>query len=97
MNNYMNPPRTSAGDLSPFPESAWPGIAARLQMTAREASIVQGLFQRMNEEAIARKLGISRHTVHTHMNRLYRKLSVQSRGDLFLRVLQEYMGYEPVR
>lgn len=79
------------GDPSPVPDHVWPALGARLGITDREIAIVRGLFQRMNEASIASSLGISPHTVHTHLNRVYRKLNVQSRGDLFLRVVTELM------
>lgn len=84
-------PTLIGGDRSPVADHAWPGIAARLKLTDRETAIIRGLFHRMNETAIASALGISHHTVHTHLNRVYRKLKVQSRADLFLRVVKEYV------
>ncbi len=91
MNELPVTPSAVEADRSPVPDHAWPGIAARLHMTDRETAIVRGLFQRLNEEAIGSALGISHHTVHTHLNRIYRKLAVQSRADLFLRVVKEYV------
>ena len=91
MNHFPLAPVAVGGDRSPVPDHAWSGISTRLNLTDRETAIVRGLFQRMNEEAIGSALGISHHTVHTHLNRVYRKLKVQSRADLFLRVVKEYM------
>ena len=42
---------------------------------------------------MANQLGLSRHTVHTHMMRLYRKRHVTKRSELLLRALQEADGH----
>jgi DNA-binding CsgD family transcriptional regulator len=41
---------------------------------------------------IADHLGISPHTVHTHIERLYRKVGVASRVSLVRRVFVEYLS-----
>ena len=41
------------------------------------------------ELAIASDLGISQHTVHTYLERVYRKLAVGSRVALVVRVMAE--------
>jgi DNA-binding CsgD family transcriptional regulator len=43
------------------------------------------------EVIIAERLGISSHTVHCHMTRLYRKLHVNSRPNLLLRVFNVHL------
>ena len=47
--------------------------------------------------AIALELGISQHTVHTYLSRLYRKLGVTSRVQLVLSVLDEFPLREAAR
>ena len=75
-----------------LPKFAWPGLARQLRLTEREAAVVEGLFAGDSEFAIARRLGISFHTVHTYVGRVYRKLSVTTRGELFLRVFAAYVA-----
>lgn len=67
------------GFLSP---EAWDYLAHRLGMSHRERQIAQGILADRKELAIAHHLGVSAHTVHTHLERLYRKLGVGSRLQL---------------
>jgi DNA-binding NarL/FixJ family response regulator len=53
--------------------------------------IVRGVFDDHKEEQIGCELGISRHTVNTYFQRIYRKLRVSSRPQLILRVMAEYL------
>lgn len=52
---------------------AWQQLARSLRLTKREIQIVRGIFDDQTELAIAANLGISTHTVHTHVERLHRK------------------------
>lgn len=70
---------------------AWREIAATLRLSRREAEILQALFDDAKESSIAADLGISAHTVHSHIERLYRKLQVSSRVTLVVRVFNEYV------
>ena len=74
-----------------FPERAWEQIAHSLRLTRREAQIVRGAFDDRTELAMARDLGISIHTVHTHVERLHRKLGVVDRVSLVLLVVDEFL------
>jgi len=58
-----------------------------LRLSRRECEITQAVFDDAKEETIAAGLGISAHTVHTHLERLYRKLGVGSRASLVVLVL----------
>lgn len=73
-----------------FSDTAWTQLAHSLRLSAREFQIVQGVFDDKKEVSIARDLGISPHTVHTHLERLYDKLEVASRVALVLRVVAEH-------
>ncbi len=55
-------------------------------LTAREREVAQGLGQGLSEKQLAARLGITVHTVHTYVKRLYRKLHVNSRTELLRRV-----------
>jgi hypothetical protein len=50
------------------------------------------LFNDEKELAIATSLGITTRTVHTHIERLYRKLGTKDRAQLLLRVMQEFLA-----
>ena len=74
---------------------AWKTIAKSLRISDRELEIIQGIFDDRKELAIADELKISMHTVHTHLERLYRKLGVSSRVALVLYILSEYLSSIP--
>jgi DNA-binding NarL/FixJ family response regulator len=74
---------------------AWKTIAKSLRISDRELEIIQGIFDDRKEFAIASELKISAHTVHTHCERLYRKLGVSSRVALVLYILSEYLSLVP--
>jgi DNA-binding CsgD family transcriptional regulator len=83
-------PRRSCGsDI--FPDCAWTEIGRSLRLTRRELQIVRGIFDDCTEFAIGAGLGISAHTVHTHMERLHRKLAVADRLELVLRIIHEFL------
>ena len=73
----------------------WRIIAQSLRISNRELQIIQGIFDDRKEFAIADELKISVHTVHTHLERLYRKLGVSSRVALVLYILSEYISSLP--
>ena len=68
-----------------FSNEAWRQLARSLGLSKRESQIVPALFDDNKESAIATQLGISRHTVHTYTERLYRKMGVSSRVGLVRR------------
>lgn len=74
-----------------FSEQAWEEIARSLQLSGRELQIVRGIFDDDTDLGIAQNIGISLHTVHTHVERLHHKLAVMNRPQLLLRVMQEFV------
>ena len=72
---------------------AWTAIRKALRLSVRELQIVTSLIEDRieTEEGIGRALGISPHTVHTHLERLYKKIGVASRAHLIVRVFAEYV------
>jgi DNA-binding CsgD family transcriptional regulator len=79
------------GAQFPMDTAAWVAIGDTLHLTERELQIVRAMFDGRREDDIARALGISRYTVHTHFGRLYRKLQVDSCSGLLLRVFRVYL------
>ncbi len=75
--------------LSP---AEWALIAGALRLSPRELDVVQCIFDDHTEASMARQLAISVHTVHTHLERLYRKLGVSTRCGAAIRVFAEYAG-----
>jgi len=75
-----------------LPDHSWLAIVRSLGLSEREAQIAQLLLGDDNrEETIAATLAISPHTVHTYLERLYRKLGVTSRCQVVARMFQEYV------
>ena len=74
-----------------FSERAWEQVARRLRLSRRELEVVRGVFDGWTESAIAAGLRISARTVHTHVERLHRKLRVGHQVALVLRVLEEFL------
>jgi len=83
-------PKGAAG-AAIFSDRVWAEIARSLRFTRRELEIVRGVFDDRTEFAIAADLGISPHTVHTHLERLRHKLAVVDRAALILQVVQEFL------
>ena len=52
------------------------------ELPFRLQQVLACLLQGDSEKQIARRLGISRHTVNRHVQRLYRRFEVHSRGEL---------------
>lgn len=75
-----------------LPETTWQTLAASLRMSDRELEITKHIFDDRKELAIACTLGISPHTVHTHLERLYHKLNVGSRVELVVAVFAAYLS-----
>lgn len=78
-----------------LPPAQWMGIASALRLSPRELEVVRGVFECGCDPVIALRLGISPHTVHTHLDRIYRKLNLSSRCDLVLRVFAAYLSLQP--
>ena len=83
----------SGGDLSGqnvFAREEWQTLTEALGLSPRESSVVRSVFDGASEKAIAEQLGLSPHTVHTYLWRIYRKLHVRSREELLVRVFAEF-------
>ncbi len=50
-------------------------------LTERETEVIKRLPEGYTNKEIANDLGIAEHTVETHMDRIFRKLSVRSRTE----------------
>jgi len=65
----------------------WQLIDRELRLSAREHDIVELVLADVKESAMGARLGISPNTVHTHLERLYRKVGVRGRVQLVVRAL----------
>lgn len=72
-------------------EKAWAEIERSLKLSGRELQITRGVFDNLTEGAIAANLCISEHTIHEHLNRLFKKLRVTTRGQMIVRVMHEFL------
>ena len=70
----------------------WRATTDTLGLSGRECEIVGSMIEGNSEAEIALHLGISPHTVHTHLERLHRKLNVANRPHLIGRVLEAFAG-----
>ena len=75
-----------------FTPQQWEHLRRKLDLSGRQLEIVQCIFDDWVGGRIALELGISDHTVHTHVERLYRKLGVNSRCELIVRVVAECLN-----
>lgn len=91
-NGGSSPEDPQPAEVSRFAETKWPAAVMGLKLSPREIEIVQCMLSfKENEIAIAQHLRISPHTVHTHLERLYRKLGVNSRCQVIARIFLAYL------
>ncbi|MBT8240338.1 MAG: LuxR family transcriptional regulator [Acidimicrobiia bacterium] len=76
---------------SVFTEQDWMRLASRLHLSSRSLQIVRHVFDDSCEKEMSSNLGISRRTVHTHLERVYKRFGVHSRASLIVFVVSEYM------
>jgi DNA-binding NarL/FixJ family response regulator len=74
-----------------FSKRAWDEVARRLRLSQREVDVLRGMFDGLTESAMAVELRISLRTVHTHVERLHRKLRVTHQVALVLLVVVEFL------
>lgn len=70
----------------------WQAIATRLHLSPRELQIAQGLLDGLDERSVAGRIFISEHTVHTYVQRLYRKIGVNSRCEFLIRLFVAFLA-----
>jgi DNA-binding CsgD family transcriptional regulator len=76
------------------PEARTPGFSAaqeaeaRTLLTPREAQILDAIADGLTNKAIARRLGISLHTVKFHVESVFRKLGASTRAEAVARATE---------
>jgi two-component system, NarL family, response regulator LiaR len=78
-------------------ERNWPGN--ELALTARESEVAAFLGERLSNHAIADALGISEHTVKSHLKSIFQKTGVASRAQAIARIAEDpdFRRVRPVR
>ena len=90
MASQVQSPNTLAVDAI-LSGDAWRALVRHLRLSRREAEIVEWILRHADDEpSIATRMHISSHTVHTHLERLYRKLEVSSRSQLVTKIFVTY-------
>lgn len=64
-------------------------VATAASLSEREAEVLEGLLGGLANKEIAARLHISDRTVKSHVTQLFRKFGVESRSQLFTRLLTE--------
>jgi DNA-binding CsgD family transcriptional regulator len=64
----------------------------RFHLSRRQTEICLLIAADHSRAELARRMGISEHTVVTHIRRIYEKLGVQSRAELMSKLLEDYCG-----
>lgn len=85
--DVRTPPRRRSRDRELLRAVEWQFIDRELGLSGREHDIMELVLADVKESAMGARLGISPHTVHTHLERLYRKLGVSGRVQLVVRAL----------
>jgi DNA-binding CsgD family transcriptional regulator len=87
----LSPPNRMHPGSKILCDQAWRAIALSLRLSKRQIQIVRAIYDDATELAIAEAFGISAHTVHTHLDRIHKKLRVHSRVELVLLVFDEFL------
>lgn len=75
----------------------WQSIAVLIRLSPRELEIAQLIFANFPQAQIAEHLRISRHTVHTHVDRIYRKLHISSQSELIVCIFKAFVSLTTVK
>jgi DNA-binding CsgD family transcriptional regulator len=65
----------------PTPDIQWDPLFGH-NLSDRQRDVLRYLLRGYSEKEVANELGLSGHTIHTHVKRLYAEFEVSSRGEL---------------
>jgi DNA-binding CsgD family transcriptional regulator len=71
----VRPPSPPLPGFAPMPDESWPALSPR------EIEVLTALADGLPNKAVARRLGISPHTVKFHIESLFRKLGAATRAE----------------
>jgi len=85
----MAPPTGASDDCLPelFSDRVWRRLGDHFELSVRQRAIARLACRGLKREAIAGQLGISVNTVRTHVRGLFRRLNVDSRLGLVVRLV----------
>ncbi len=83
--------QTGTRGSSIFSSKEWDELGGDLKLSPRALQLVRGIFDDNTEEGIAFDLGISVHTVHSYLIRVYRRFRLCSREQLLVYVFGRYL------
>jgi DNA-binding NarL/FixJ family response regulator len=94
LRRYQSAPARSAGPASgDGPPREGPGTEPASPLTPRETEVLQLIAKGLAYQRIAQTLGLSPHTITSHVKQIYRKLAVNSRGEAVFEAMQ--LGWLP--
>ena len=64
------------------------GTPEYIQLSEKEKNVLRFLVEGLSYKMIADKLGLSFHTVHTHLRNIYEKMHVNSKGEAVSKALK---------
>src|SRR5438270_4770844 len=70
-------------------------IRAHPMLSTRQQEVLALVLQGESEKTAAQQLGISPHTVHIHIKKLYLRFGVKTRGELFAHIFAAATGKAP--
>ncbi len=79
----------------PLPLKLWNQIAKALKLSPQQKRIVELILRNACDKQIAVLLGIRKPTVRTHLDRVFRRLQVEDRGELILLIFRMSHGSCP--
>jgi DNA-binding CsgD family transcriptional regulator len=72
-----------------FPMDEWRKLCDSLSLTRRQEQVLDCLLRDMSDTQIARCLGLATSTVRMHLGLMYKKLGVEDRVGLVIRVFRK--------
>ena len=81
--------------METFSKMEWEGLIGQLNLSPQQAKIMECLFNDMGDKQIATEMGISIHTVRTHLARMFIKYGVQDRVGLIMHIFQSFRNNSP--
>lgn len=91
MERTCEPAEKSGTERIFLSELEWLRIHTALRLSVRESEIARGVLVGGSEQEIAASLSISAHTVHSYLDRIYRKVGARSRCGLVTRLFATFV------
>ena len=90
----MDAPDSTSNHRLPLPPESLEEVRSRLGLTPRKFEIALLLLAGHTEKGTAEALQSPTATVHSHVERIYRKLEVRSRSGLITKLFAAYLRVE---